>query len=219
MRKHAGNSKPVDHDSIHSAFPNRRGPDHLSLTTTLSNLGVLYLTGGDYPEAASLLERAVAIRERTLGLENSNTAITLGHLGQVYEAQGRYLEAEPLFRKALGIQEKVSGPQHPAVASSLYQAGPPNLANLHLSQHRYTQEEPLFQRALAIREKSLGANHPSVAALLKQYAMFLGSTKRGLEAQALIARAQAILAVSNTEKPSASTAVPTPYPKALREEE
>ena len=104
-----------------------------------------------------LLERVIAIREKTLGPEHSHLAISLGNLALVYYATGEYTRAEPLFERALANDEKALGPEHPDVAVSLN-----NLAGLYWFTGEYARAAPLYERSLAITEKALGPEHPQV---------------------------------------------------------
>src|ERR1017187_4657932 len=63
--------------------------------------------------------------------------------------------------KALNVAENTYGPNHPNVATSLY-----NLAELYRIQGQYAQAEPLYRRSLAIREDALDPEHPDVATSL-----------------------------------------------------
>src|SRR5206468_219226 len=101
-----------------------------------------------------LLNDAIAIRKKQLGLEHPRVATTIDSLGGLYEAQGRINEAERAYKEALDIQEKrlkPEFPEHPDLATS--QA---NLGALYKSQGRYAEAGPLLRSALRIREKSLG---------------------------------------------------------------
>jgi hypothetical protein len=44
-----------------------------------------------------LEQRALAIREQTLGLEHPKAISVLNNLGGLYEDQGKYEQAEPLY--------------------------------------------------------------------------------------------------------------------------
>jgi tetratricopeptide (TPR) repeat protein len=70
-----------------------------------------------YSAARPLLERALAIREKALGPEHSDTAESLNDLALLLHAQGDLAAARPLFERALAIQEKALGPEHPATAT------------------------------------------------------------------------------------------------------
>jgi tetratricopeptide (TPR) repeat protein len=98
----------------------------------------------------------LAIREKVLGPDHSDTAASLNNLAALYGSQGVYNKAEPLVLRALAIREKVLGPDHPDTAGSLN-----ILALVYFSQGAYTKAEPLFLRALEILQTVLGPNHPA----------------------------------------------------------
>ena len=81
---------------------------------------------GKYGEARPLAERALEIREKSLGPEHIEVAAALNNIAAIYSAQGDYAQAEPLYQRVLTIREKALGPEHPDVARSLN-----NLANLN----------------------------------------------------------------------------------------
>ena len=116
---------------------------------------------GKYDEALPLVERALEIRERLLGLEDRDVAQSLNNLAILHYFKGDYAKAEPLCQRALAIREKALGPEHPLVAGSLT-----ILATLYWDKANYAKAEPLCQRALAIWEKTLGPEHPNVAGSL-----------------------------------------------------
>ena len=57
----------------------------------------------------SLLERALAIQERSLGPDHTEVALTLLGIGSVQEYLGRYLDAELSYLRALAIDEECRG--------------------------------------------------------------------------------------------------------------
>ena len=65
-----------------------------------------------YAEAEIFYQRAIAIGEKTLGLEHPDLAVWLNNLALLYVEQGKYVEAEPLYQRAIAINEKVFGPTH-----------------------------------------------------------------------------------------------------------
>ncbi|HET9920569.1 MAG TPA: tetratricopeptide repeat protein [Ktedonobacteraceae bacterium] len=99
--------------------------------------------------------QALAIREKTLGLEHAATAESLNNLGVLYRTLGDYEQAEKFHQQALAIRKKALGPRHPATAESLN-----NLGVLYRTLGKYEQAEPLLQQALSIREQSLSSGHP-----------------------------------------------------------
>ena len=116
---------------------------------------------GNYDEALPLAERALAVRERVLGLEHATVADSLHALALIYDSKGEYAKAEPLNLRALSIREKVLGKDHPDIAKTLN-----NLAWIYGVRQEYTKAEVLYRRALAIQEQALGVDHPEVATTL-----------------------------------------------------
>jgi nucleoside phosphorylase len=124
----------------------------------LNQVGRYLTERARYAEAEPLYQRSLAIRERHVGAEHSDTSESLNNLGNLYAQLGRYTEAKLLLKRALTIDEKVSGPEHPNTAIDLN-----NLAVLYREQGCYAEAEPLYQRALAIDEKIFGPEHPDTA--------------------------------------------------------
>ncbi len=124
---------------------------------------VLYKTAeylrerAQYEQAEPLHQRALSIREQTLGSADPQVATSLHALATLYHQQGKYKQAAPLYQRALSIREQTLGSADPQVAASLN-----NLAVLYFHQGKYEQAEPLYQRALHMREQALGPEHPQV---------------------------------------------------------
>ena len=78
-----------------------------------------YIAQSKYAEAEPRYRRALAIREKALGLEHPAVAESLYDLAELYHAQGKYGEAEPGYRRAIAILENALGPKHPDVATVL----------------------------------------------------------------------------------------------------
>lgn len=142
----------------------------------------------EYPQAERAVQRALALRERALGLMHPDMAISLNTLAILYRVQGRYTEALPCFQRALAIREQTLGPTHPLVAQSLN-----TLANLYWVQGQFTQALPCFQRALTIREQTLGPTHPDLAISLSNLANLYQVQGQSAKALPLYQRALAIL--------------------------
>jgi CHAT domain-containing protein/Tfp pilus assembly protein PilF len=154
---------------------------------SLNNLARLYLDRGDYAKAEPLLNRALAIREKTLGPEHPDVADSLNNLASLYLDRGDYAKAEPLLERALVIREKALGPEHPDVADSIN-----NLARLYRNLNDYAKAEPLLNRALIIREKALGQEHPDVADSLNNLARLYLDRGDYAKAEPLLNRALVI---------------------------
>ena len=148
----------------------------------------LYLKDiAQYAQAESLLQRALTIREHTLGIGHPSTASSLDNLAELYHEQGQYTRAEPLYQRALAIREGVVGSDHPSTATSLN-----NLARLYHDQRQYSKAEPLFLRALAVYESALGSEHPTTATCLNNLAGLYLERGQYRQAEPLLQRALTI---------------------------
>jgi len=125
---------------------------------------------GDLAGARPYSERALAIREKVLGAEHTDTARSLNNLGVLLRSQGDLAGARLYFERALAIREKVLGVEHPDTATSLN-----NLGALLRSQGDLAGARPYYERALAINEKVLGAEHPDTALSLNNLGALLQS--------------------------------------------
>jgi tetratricopeptide (TPR) repeat protein len=161
--------------------------DNRHVSRLLNNLGLFLATKAQYAEAEGLYQRALAIDEKSLGLEHPDVAVRLNNLAQLLKETNRLEEAEPMMRRALAIDEKSFGPEHPEVATDLN-----NLAQLLRGTNRLKEAEPIMYRVLAIYEKSLGAEDPKVAICLNNLAHLLKETNRLEEAEPMMRRVLAI---------------------------
>jgi len=128
-------------------------------------IGDAYSTLGLYDQAEIVLERAYALRSKTLGDENTDVADTLFKLATSIRLQGKYAKAEPLFRQSLAIRERNLGRHNTTVAESLSALG----ECLYL-ENRDADAEPVLRKALALDHE---LNHDSfsrnyLALLLKR---------------------------------------------------
>jgi CHAT domain-containing protein len=123
------------------------GPTHPTIATYAHNLATLYRTQGHFAEAEALLERALAIAEKTAP-DHPNTAKVLINLAELYREQGRYAEAETHSKQAFAIAEKALGPDHPDVASAFN-----TLAWLALARRDWVQAADYWQRATEVIER------------------------------------------------------------------
>lgn len=120
---------------------------------------------GAYSQAKPLFSRALAIREKSLGLEHPDTARSFNNLAYLSQVQRDLPAARQLFECGLAIRERTLGLEHPDTGDSLN-----NLAYLLQDQGDLTGARPLFERALAIREEAFGPEHPDTARSLNNLA-------------------------------------------------
>ena len=68
---------------------------------------------GDLRRAHSRLERALAIRQKALGPNHSDTAMSLNDFGILLQREGDYAGARSYLELALGIVDGKLGRDHP----------------------------------------------------------------------------------------------------------
>lgn len=81
----------------------------------------------------------------------SEAAQLLNNAARYMHNRARLIEVEPLYIHSLAIREDLYGPDHPDVATSLY-----NMGWLKYDQGEYDESEPLYLRALDIRRNRFG---------------------------------------------------------------
>jgi tetratricopeptide (TPR) repeat protein len=150
----------------------------------LSKTGYHLYERGQYIEAMSLCQHALAIREQLLGQDHPDVATSLNDLAVLCIALHQYEQVEPLCLRALAIQERALGPGHPDVAVTLN-----DLAMIYYLEGRYDQIEPLYLRALTIFERGLGPLHTNTATALNNLAKLYVAQEKYVEAESLMRRA------------------------------
>jgi tetratricopeptide (TPR) repeat protein len=139
-----------------------------------------------YAKAEPFYQRALAIREKVLGLEHPDVAWTLNGLACLNMDLGHYAEAEPLLERALAIRKK-AGPEHRDVAETLHDS-----AALYCEQGQYAKAEPFYKRAWEIWEKALGTEHSDGAWSLNGLARLYDAQGEYAKAEPLYEQALAI---------------------------
>jgi tetratricopeptide (TPR) repeat protein len=116
---------------------------------------------GEYADARSLFERALALQRATLGDDDLATAETLTELAVVLAQQGDPASAQPMLEHTLAIRQRVLGPDHPDTAEAIN-----NLGFVRRMQGDNEAARRLYEQALVIRERTLGPEHPKTATSL-----------------------------------------------------
>ena len=81
-------------------------PDHPNVDLSLNNLAALYDNQGKYAQAEPLLQRALAIREKTLGADHPKVAESLENYAALLRKMNREAEAERMDARAQVIRDK-----------------------------------------------------------------------------------------------------------------
>lgn len=164
-------------------------PDDPVLAGSLNNLGSFYIGQKRTAEATPLLERALSIYVSKLGDNNAQTATAINNLAGVYVSERKFDQAEALYRRALAATESILGPQHYAVAISLA-----SLAQVKFFKNQFAEAETLLKQGLAVAEKSTGPESQLSVQLMDYMISVLKAQGREPEAQALLERANQIVA-------------------------
>lgn len=104
--------------------------------------------------AEGIYLRALAGKEKALGLEHTSTLNTVNNLGNVYRDQDKLNEAEHMYMRALTGYERALGPGHTSTLGTVS-----NLGMLYRKQGKPDEAERMFSRAVAGMEKVLGLEH------------------------------------------------------------
>lgn len=102
-------------------------------------------------EALPFVKEALAMRERALGPEHSQTILNLLDLAKLYKYLDRFEDSEREYRKLLNRVEKTVGPKHPNYAETLI-----GISEVYEQQLRFTEALPLAQQAFEILEAAVG---------------------------------------------------------------
>jgi tetratricopeptide (TPR) repeat protein/predicted Ser/Thr protein kinase len=111
----------------------------------LDVLGVIHRDLGLYPEADTLLRRAVQLSRATLGETHPNVAARLTDWAGVLAARGEFSRAESLLTGARDILRRTLGPEDTSVATTLSA-----LASVHRRKGDFARAESLYREALRI---------------------------------------------------------------------
>jgi len=151
--------------------------------TVLGKYGNALRDLGRYAEAGPLLERALELRERSLGKDHPLTGASLHDLALLRGIRGKFDEAGRLLSRALEIIKNTRGPEHPDIATCYN-----SLAVLHWARGDCAGAKQYLQRAITLRQKALGAEHPDTVSSLNNMAGLLQAQGKPGEARALYER-------------------------------
>jgi tetratricopeptide (TPR) repeat protein len=140
-----------------------------------------------YAEARPLFERALAIREKVLGLDHPDTARSHNNLGDLLNAQGHPGRALPCYERALAIRKKAFGLNHADTAESLN-----NIGYQLQAKGDFAGARSYYDQALSIRETVLGRDHPATALSLNNIGYLLRAQRKLAGARGYYERALVI---------------------------
>ena len=118
---------------------------------------------GDFSEALSYYESALATFSKVFGPQHLEVAAACSCIGSVLQKMNEMPKALDYLLRALKIQQNALGPEHVEVARSYN-----TLGALFCALHDLTQAKEYHQRALAIYLKEEGPEHVDVATSYKE---------------------------------------------------
>lgn len=147
-----------------------------------------YDRAGDIQAARPIAERALALAERTPGIEPLDVARVQKDLARLLQRAREYARAVTLYEQAATAFERTLGADDPATADVWTL-----LAASYAGLGQRARADDLARRALDVSERALGPEHPQVALCLITLAN-LRSDARDLDrAQEFLRRALAIV--------------------------
>jgi serine/threonine protein kinase/tetratricopeptide (TPR) repeat protein len=129
-------------------------------------LGASYWYLGDPAPAIRQHERALALRERTLGPDHPDTLESMDNLASAYRGAGQVADAIPLFERALKLQRSTLGPDHLHTLITL-----DCLAAAYREVGRVDDALPLIEEALRRGQAALGTDHPHTLTIRNNLAL------------------------------------------------
>jgi hypothetical protein len=146
--KHTGQA---NEDALRFMYQQMSGAQN-KLAEANEKLAKLYFTEQKMPEAATLFEKSVQIREGDKNGPKQPLALTLANLAACRAAQADYARAEPVYQRAIALFEQSDWLQKPETTITMR-----NYALLLRKTGREEEGAAMLERAQAIRKK-LGLN-------------------------------------------------------------
>ncbi|KAK3751452.1 hypothetical protein QZH41_000749 [Actinostola sp. cb2023] len=151
--------KHSDHNKYIADIPHHETIE--SVGGALHNLGVILGNMGQYDEAKTYCEKALAIYKTAYGENHPSIGTTLNNLGGTVHVLGQYDEAKSYFEQALVIHKTAYGENHPSIGTTLN-----NLGHTIRELGQYDEAKTYYEQALAIYKTAYGENHPWIGDIL-----------------------------------------------------
>lgn len=144
-------------------------------------IGLSYLALGEWPAAATQLEKSLALNRSESGDMSPETLTIWNDLAMVYREQGRLPEAMAACEKAIEGRRQVLGEEH---RDTLVSRG--YLAEVYKEQGRVPEAEALNRVILEARRRTLGPEHPDTLTSMNNLAIDLEMMQRSEESESLL---------------------------------
>ncbi len=171
--KAAREAVAIYHATLLETHPDRVMTDY--------GLGELLYRHGEFDEAATLVQHALAAQQKLYGDSNAILAGTLDTLSSIQQSQKNWNGAEISSREALSISEKVFGNNN--INTTYYRT---SLADLLMKRSKYAEAEKQARLARDTMLASDSPNHQYLASAEYILAEILIETRRSKEAEPLL---------------------------------
>jgi eukaryotic-like serine/threonine-protein kinase len=148
-----------------------------------ATIGRAYMDLGQYPQAQSQLERAVALDRSNLGAENRKTLQAENWLAYLAELQGRYADAESLSKQTLAMEQRVLGRDSSETLATMNQ-----LAVVLWDQGKYGEAETLDDQLVDVDRRVLGSDNPTTLAAMNTLAVVYAVQNKYTQAEPLLSQ-------------------------------
>ena len=164
--------------------------DHSDMSESYQLMGMISHRLGDLDQAFLLHNRALAIREKVLGM---HTATSDSHrdIGFVFFSKGEYEKALQAFTKALEINEKVLNKIHPEIAI-IYN----DIGQVYIKLAKYDLALLAYDKAVTMLEATVGRNHVAIANAYAGIARIHRCQRHFIQALGFLKKALAIREIS-----------------------
>jgi tetratricopeptide (TPR) repeat protein len=160
----------------------KAGVDETVLALTINDLAEACSRTGNYVEAQSLYNQAIAILRK--GSDLWRLVVVLNNQGRLYGQLGMEVRSASAFAEARAISKKARIENTPLVAAALG-----GLADGRSSEGDLRGAEQYLRQSLNIRENTLGAEHLDVAETLNNLAVIHAQTNKYAQAEREFRRA------------------------------
>jgi serine/threonine protein kinase len=156
------------------------GPEHPSLATTMSDLGLaLNWLGQQNSEAIEVQQQALAMSKKLYGPDHSSVAMSLTFLGDALKNDGKAGEAESAYREAIPIITKNE------IATWWARNALARLSLIVSERGELAEAEQLQRQAWRISQKDATAHHPMTTNELNRLIELLQKQNKHAEAESL----------------------------------
>jgi serine/threonine protein kinase len=157
------------------------GADHPDTTTSMSDLGTVFMLERDLAKAEPLIAEALNIRRARLAPEDPAVIDAENNLATLVSSRGDHARAEQLYRDLLTIKRRQLGDEH---ADTLVLMN--NLTVEQLALGKYAEAEALLRAIVETKRRVLGADHPSTLLSMNSLGIAYRDQKRYGEAESVL---------------------------------